>query len=158
MWPGEYGPSNLRGVVSKHRAFATTFENVVTRKKLLEDFINRILADNAVRAGQKLPPLSFNEVDLRAKDLIERKNEYKTRDNNVELKSTETLKRTYEKSEFRILMESMKKSREGKKVCVWYNLADGCQKPKCEMKHVCAKIPQGKSEPCMEKTRHYYPS
>ena len=74
MWPGEYGPANLRGVISKHRAFATTFENVATRKKLLEDFLNRILADNAVRAGQKLPPLSFHEVDLRAKDLIERKN------------------------------------------------------------------------------------
>ena len=156
MWPGEYGPSNLRGVISKHRAFATTFENVATRKKLLEDFINRILADNAVRAGQKLPPLSFHEVDLRAKDLIERKNEYHSKDNKVIEKNNPTPKRNQDrtkdkKSDFRILMESMKRSRDGKQVCAWYNLPEGCQRSKCDMKHVCAKIPNGKSEPCMEK-------
>ena len=149
MWPGEYGPSNLRGVISKHRAFATTFENVATRKKLLEDFINRILADNAVRAGQKLPPLSFHEVDLRAKDLIERKNEYHSKDNKVIEKNNPTPKRNQDrtkdkKSDFRILMESMKRSRDGKQVCAWYNLPEGCQRSKCDMKHVCAK-------PCREK-------
>ena len=76
MWPGEFGPANLKGVISKHRSFSSSFDNQDTRKKVLEDFINRTLADNAVRAGQKLPPLSFREVDDRAKDLLERKTDY----------------------------------------------------------------------------------
>ena len=42
----------------------------------MEDFINRTLGDNAVRAGQKLPPLSFKEVEDRAKEVIERKADY----------------------------------------------------------------------------------
>ena len=35
--------------------------------------MNQILGDNAVRAGQRLPPLAFNEVDERANDLLDRR-------------------------------------------------------------------------------------
>ena len=52
MWPSDYGPSNLKGVLGKYKNFSSSFESVDTRKKVLEDFINRVLGDNAVRAGQ----------------------------------------------------------------------------------------------------------
>ena len=38
--------------------------------------MNRTLGENAVRAGQRVPPLSFKEVEERAKDLVERKSDY----------------------------------------------------------------------------------
>ena len=68
VWPGDYGPANLRGVITRHRAFKDSFENVETGKKVTEDFINKVLQDNAIKAGQGLPPLSFDEVDKRARD------------------------------------------------------------------------------------------
>ena len=61
MWPGDYGPANLRGIITKHRSFSAVFENLDTRKRVLEDFINKVLQDNAVRAGQELPPLSLRK-------------------------------------------------------------------------------------------------
>ena len=76
LWPGEYGPANLRGIVTKYRAFAAAFNSPDVRKKVLEDFLNRILGDNAVRAGQRLPPLAFNEVDKRANDLLDRRSDF----------------------------------------------------------------------------------
>ena len=76
IWPFDYGPSNIKGVLSKHRNFAGSFDNMNTRKKIIEDFINRSLGDNAVRAGQKLPPLSFKEVEDRAKEVMEQKADY----------------------------------------------------------------------------------
>ena len=76
VWPFDYGPSNIKGVLSKHRNFAGSFDNMNTRKKILEDFINRTLGDNAVRAGQNLPPLTFKEVKDHAKEVMERKADY----------------------------------------------------------------------------------
>ena len=35
--------------------------------------MNQILGDNAVRAGQRLPPLALNEVDERANNLLNRR-------------------------------------------------------------------------------------
>ena len=43
---------------------------------MVEDFINRILGDNAVRAGQKLPPLLFKEVKERTREVMDRKADY----------------------------------------------------------------------------------
>merc|ERR1712112_358069 len=76
IWPFDYGPANIKGVRTKHRNFASTFENMSTRKKILEDFINRTLGDNAVWSGSVLPPLSFKEVEDRAKEVMERKADY----------------------------------------------------------------------------------
>ena len=73
VWPGDYGPANLRGVITRHRAFKDSFENVDTKKKVTEDFMNKVLQDNAIKAGQGLPPLSFDEVDKRAKEIVDRK-------------------------------------------------------------------------------------
>ena len=38
--------------------------------------MNQILGDNAVRAGQRLPPLALNEVDERANDLLDRRSDF----------------------------------------------------------------------------------
>ena len=76
LWPGEYGPANLRSIVTKYRTFVTAFDSPDVKKKVLEDFLNQILGDNAVRAGQRLPPLAFNEVDERANDLLDRRSDF----------------------------------------------------------------------------------
>ena len=166
LWPGEYGPANLRGVISKHKSFATCFDNVDTRKKVLEDFINRILSDNAVRAGQKLPPLSFKEVDDRAKDLIDRKSDY-TRGHNRNQNSqnqnnlsqnnrslnTRNNRQQNQKpgsGDFAVLRTTLSRIQGGLEICVWFNLKEGCQIPKCNRKHVCANLLSVKKELCKE--------
>ena len=152
MWPGEFGPANIRGVVSKHRAFSQSFENPETRKKILEDFINRALGDNAVRAGQKLPPLSFKEIDERAKDLMDRRQEFtkqnkeKNQFNQKNQFNSQNPQNT--NSAFQELRHKLKSYKD---ICVWYNLSTGCQKPNCDRKHICGKIPKGRTEPCKDK-------
>ena len=66
-----------------------------TRKKIIEDFINRTLGDNAVRAGQKLPPLTFKEVEDPAKEVMERKADY----NRVQHKRSSNEQKTAAKPE-----------------------------------------------------------
>ncbi len=166
MWPGDYGPSNLRGVVTKHRSFNHTFDHQETRKKVLEDFVNRILVDNAVRAGQKLPPLSYKEVDDRAKDLIERKadfNKGKNQNLNQNFNNQNQTKNRMSgrfsgreankppTSEFVRLQTFLKGFKNGRDVCVWFNLKEKCQTSNCPRKHVSAKLPTGKKELCLEK-------
>jgi hypothetical protein len=166
MWPGEFGPANLRGVISKHKAFASSFENQDTRKKVLEDFMNRILADNAVRAGQKVPPLSYKEVDERAKDLVERKNDFwkgqkpqsqgqgqsqnlhQNQNQKSQNQRNQNSRQKHGNTAFEALKSKLEATREGKMICVWFNLNDGCQSPRCSRKHICGKIPVGRKDPC----------
>ena len=63
FWPGEFGPSNLSGVIAKYKGFAEYFNDQNKRKNVLEAFINKILSVNASRAGIGKPPLSFRNVD-----------------------------------------------------------------------------------------------
>ena len=75
VWPGDYGPSVLQGVMLKHKYFVSSFQHVDTRKKVVENFLDRCLAENATRAGQRLTPLSFTEIETRAKDVVDRRSE-----------------------------------------------------------------------------------
>ena len=156
MWPGEYGPANLRGVLSKHNSFASCFENQDTRKKVLEEFINRTLADNAVRAGQKLPPLSYREVDERAKDLVDRKTELmktripKTQNFNQQNRNKNTKPNERSSSKFTASMRALRDNKQTKDFCMWFNSETGCQSARCSYKHVCGNIPKGKNAPCGE--------
>ena len=150
VWPGEYGPANLRGVISKHVAFRNIFE---TRKKVLEDFINRVLADNAVRAGQKLPPLSFMKVDERAKDLIEIKKEIAMKKIQTKPNQTTKLESRSEKdtTDFNRVRKLLGSNKETRHLCGWFNSRDGGQASLCSRKHLCGKIAAGQKDPCLEK-------
>ena len=168
MWPGDYGPANLRGVITKHRCFASGFDNLDTRKKVLEDFANKVLQDNAVRAGQELPPLSFKEIDERAKDVLDRKTEFNKargqnyRGNNVNnVNNNRTVVNRSQNNQTRssaqnanfekMRLELMGKSVNGKGICAWYNMPEGCQTRRCLRAHVCGKVPSGKKEICGER-------
>ena len=154
VWPFDYGPSNIKGVLSKHRNFAGSFDNMNTRKKILEDFINRTLGDNAVRAGQKLPPLSFKEVDDRAKEVMDRKADYyrvqnrSTNQNQNQKKSTERSPEA--KSAFTRLQTFLKTQAGSDDLCIWFNMKDGCQTSNCPRKHLCCKLPTGQKGLCRE--------
>lgn len=160
VWPFDYGPSNIKGVLSKHRNFAGSFDNMNTRKKILEDFINRTLGDNAVRAGQKLPPLTFKEVDDRAKEVMDRKADYNrvqnrgnltnnnTQQNQNQRKSTE--RSTDAKSAFTRLQTFLKTQAGSDDLCIWFNLKEGCQTSNCPRKHLCCKLPTGQKGLCRE--------
>ena len=154
VWPFDYGPSNIKGVLSKHRNFAGSFDNMNTRKKILEDFINRTLGDNAVRAGQKLPPLSLKEVDDRAKEVMDRKTDYNrvqnlsTQQNQNQRKSTERSPEA--KSAFTRLQTFLKTQAGSDDLCIWFNMKDGCQTSNCPRKHLCCKLPSGQKGLCRE--------
>ena len=156
MWPGDYGPAVIQGVVLKHKGFKI-FDNVVMRKRFLEEFIDGSLAENATRAGNKLPPLAFPEVDIKAKEIIDRRAEvasmrsidrtsdgpkdrlsYNRPNNNGNASAT------YKKSEFKELVKGI----GGKDICLWYNMRSGCTNSNCDRSHVCANIPKNKTNPC----------
>ena len=156
MWPGEFGPANLRGVITKHKSFSIAFNNMDTRKKVLEDFINRILSDNATRAGQNLPPLSYKEIDERAKYLIERKSEYAR----IQQQPSNRFKQGGNRNEqqrkvrpddFASMKRYLGKSAKTQDICAWFNLKEGCQKPRCDRKHICGNVLSGTDSPCGEK-------
>ena len=152
MWPGEFGPVNLRGVVTKHRSLAAYFDNQETRKRILEDFVNRVLADNAVRAGQKLLPLSYKEIDERIKDIVERRAEY-TKYTIPKVTGRGSKPETAKPAEFEVLRRALRGKKEnGKEICIWFNLKDGCKIMKCPRLHICGNIPIGKTDPC--RARH----
>ena len=161
VWPGDYGPANLRGVITRHRAFKDSFENVETRKKVTEDFINKVLQDNAIKAGQGLPPLSFDEVEKRAKEIVDRKTDLmRTPKQRVladqgrvsvrpSLKSSKSSSQHDEFKEVRTETQNLKW--KGQSLCAWFNTSAGCQHNRCRHAHVCAKVPRGQKEPCGEK-------
>ena len=147
-------------MLSKHRNFAGSFDNMNTRKKILEDFINRTLGDNAVRAGQKLPPLTFKEVEDRAKEVMERKADYnrvqnrgssinnKPQQNQNQRKSIE--RSSDAKSAFTRLQTFLKTQGGSDDLCIWFNLKEGCQTTNCPRKHLCCKLPAGQKGLCRE--------
>ena len=157
VWPGDYGPANLRGVVTRHRAFKDSFDNVETRKKVTEDFINKVLQDNAIKAGQGLPPLNFDEVDKRAKEIVERKADLmkmpKPRNTSTpDRPSLTASKSSSQHNEFQaVRSETQGLKWKGQSLCAWYNTSAGCQHNRCRHAHVCAKVLSGQTEPCGEK-------
>ena len=163
IWPFDYGPSNIKGVLTKHRNFASTFENMSTRKKILEDFINRTLGDNAVRAGQKLPPLSFKEVEDRAKEVMERKSDYNRVQNHGSFSNSKPQQKPVQRkpqgnqqaqapqnSPFTRLQTFLKTQTGSDDLCIWFNLREGCQTASCPKKHLCCKLPRGQLGLCRE--------
>ena len=163
IWPFDYGPSNIKGVLTKHRNFASTFENMSTRKKILEDFINRTLGDNAVRAGQKLPPLSFKEVEDRAKEVMERKSDYNRVQNHGSFSNSKPQQKPVQRkpqgnqqaqapqnSPFTRLQTFLKTQTGSDDLCIWFNLREGCQTASCPKKHLCCKLPKGQLGLCRE--------
>ena len=168
IWPFDYGPSNIKGVLTKHRYFASTFESMSSRKKILEDFINRALWDNAVRAGQKLPPMTFKEVEDRAKEVVDRKSDYNRVRN---LSSFNNNKPTFnqtkrepqsnqqaqapQNSPYGKLQSFLKTMPGGDDLCIWFNLKEGCHTTLCPKKHQCCKRPKGQSGLCKENHAMY---
>ena len=160
VWPFDYGPANIKGVLSKHRNFAGSFDNMNTRKKIIEDFINRTIGDNAVRAGQKLPPLTFKEVEDRAKEVMERKADYnrvqiRGSSNNSKPQQNSNQKKAPErsndaKSAFLRLQSFLKTQGGSDDICIWYNMKEGCQTSNCPRKHLCCKLPSGQKGLCRE--------
>ena len=163
MWPFDYGPANLKGVLGKHKNFAVSFENLNTRKKIVEDFINRILGDNAVRAGQGIPPLSFKEVEERAKEVTERKQDYvRFQGRNVAASNRTGFQQRQSNNKpagnkpqqnnpaFSRLQSFLKTQKGSDDICIWFNIKDGCQSQNCPRKHVCCKLPAGQKELCRE--------
>ena len=163
IWPFDYGPSNIKGVLTKHRNFASTFENMSTRKKILEDFINRTLGDNAVRAGQKLPPWSFKEVEDRAKEVMERKSDYNRVQNHGSFNNSKPQQRPIQRkpqgnqqaqapqnSPYTRLQTFLMTRSGSDDICIWFNLREGCKTTSCPKKHLCCKLPKGQSGLCRE--------
>ena len=161
VWPGDYGPANLRGVITRHRAFKDSFENMETRKKVTEDFMNKVLQDNAIKAGQALPPLSFDEVDKRAKEIVDRKADLMRNPKQRVISdpgrgsvrpSLKTSKSSGQHDEFKeVRTETQNLKWKGQSLCAWFNTSAGCQHNRCRHAHVCAKVPRGQKEPCGEK-------
>ena len=150
FWPGEFGPSNLSGVISKYRGFAEHITDDKRRKAVLESFINKILSINSSRAGNGKPPLSFKNVDSMAWDMVVGrmysrsgvKKEVVNEDNPVGA-------RNVRKSEFEELKKFIKdKKHNNKELCIWYNTSSGCKNAQCGRAHVCGYLPRGSSEPC----------
>ena len=160
MWSFDYGPANIRGVITKHSSFSKTFEHLDTRKKVLEDFVNKALQDNAIKAGQEIPPLSFKELDERAKDIMDRKNEFKPKMNNQNLNHNHNRSKNKNsrnqndssETDFQKMRSLLRNHKvRGKELCAWFNVKDGCQMARCDREHACGKFQSGKKEPCGEK-------
>ena len=133
---------------------------MTTRKKVIEDFINRSLGDNAIRAGQKLPLLRFKEIEDRAKEVMEHKADYNRVQNrgssiNNKPQQGQTQRKTQErsndaKSAFTRLQSFLKTQGGSEDLCIWYNLKEGCQTMNCPRKHLCCKLPAGQKGLCRE--------
>ena len=145
FWPGEFGPCNLRGVVSKYKVFSD-ITDVNKRKSILESFVNRILSVNASRADNNKPPLSFKNIDSMAWDVVLGR-VYNRKTEVVDVTDKTPLPK--KKSEFEELKKFIKdKKHNNKELCIWYNTSTGCKNGQCGREHVCGFIPKGKSEPC----------
>ena len=131
-----------------------------TRKKIIEDFMNRSLGDNAVCAGQNLPPLSFKEVEDHAKEVMERKADYnrvqiRGSSNNNKPQQGQNQRKTQErsndaKSAFMRLQTFLKTQGGSEDLCIWYNLKEGCQTSNCPRMHLWCKLPAGQKGLCRQ--------
>ena len=149
FWPGEFGPSNLSGVISKYRGFAEYITDIHKRKTVLESFINKILSINASRAGNSKPPLSFRNVDSMAWDLVVGRVYTRPGGAKKEVVDDEHAGGKARRSEFEELKRFIKdKKHNNKELCIWYNTSTGCKSSRCGREHVCGYIPRGNTEPC----------
>ena len=81
FWEGDRSMVTLRRVVTKLREFSAV-SDVNTRLRLLENFINKILEINQMKAAQRIPPMSFKEVHDMGKEYLENIADYAPVDNN----------------------------------------------------------------------------
>ena len=147
-WPGEFGPNNLRGVISKYRGFGDLQDNS-NRKNVLESFINRVLSVNASRAGSNKPPLAYKNIDSMAWDIVGRVPSRKADQDDSDVINHDKKNGDRKKREFEDLKKYIKdKKHNGKSICIWYNTTFGCKNTSCGREHACGFIPKGKSEPC----------
>ena len=176
FWPGDRSMVTIRRAVTKNKEFVE-ISNQVTRKKLLEAYLNKMLDINQQRATQKSVPLKFKECDTWAKEFIENKTNYVRQEEKPEDENAETLtsikhlltlnlnkftQRDGEKeklSDFQFLKKNLLgKKIKGKEVCIYYNLKQGCNARDCGRGHYCAYFPRGDKEPCGKdhsKTQHF---
>ena len=179
FWPGDRSMVTIRRAVTKNKEFVE-ISNQMTRKKLLEAYLNKMLEINQQRATQKSVPLKFKECDTWAKEFIENKTNYvrqeeKPDNENSDIQTiknlltqnllTQNLKVTQEDggkeriSDFQYMKKILVgKKIKNKEVCIYFNLKGGCTATDCSRGHVCAYIPRGEKELCGKdhsKTQHF---
>ena len=131
----------------------------------MEDFINHVLGDNAVRAGQRLPPLTFKEIEERVKDVIDRKwkyakiqnrnlpsrNNFQNDNNNNNRKiGPPQQQQQQNKMLYNRLLTFLHAQKNVDDICVWFNLKEGCHAKGYNKKHICSKLPFSQKDLCKE--------
>ena len=157
MWPGEWSMVALRRAVSKHLAFGD-INHADLRKKMLEAFINEVLANNASLAARGKPPMEFDKLDKLAVKYLDNKKHF---EKSFKVEQTETFdgkspkneryKRQDQKpattyQEVKALKAAVKgaKTASGKEVCYFYNTTQGCRNTNCAYEHSCCSVKNGK--------------
>ena len=146
MWPGEWSVVALRKVVTKHLAFGD-IQNTDLRKRMLEQFINEVLSNNASFAS-----MVFEKIEKLAAKFLDNKKHYEK-----QFKSDQSPKETdppksknrkfNEVNELRRNLKGLKTS-GGKIPCLFFNTAFGCSIDSCTFEHSCCEVKEGGKELC----------
>ena len=167
FWEGDRSMVTLRRVVTKMKEFACV-ENVSTRLKLLEAFINKVLEINQRKAIQKDLPLTFKEAHDLAKEYVENVHQYIPKSGrerneagtggtgggfNNRFQSNKFNRERKDKMEELTRKFLAGHKIQGKEFCVNYNLKDErggprCKNRNCSRAHNCGFIPRGEIRPC----------
>ena len=170
IWPGEWSIVAIRRVVTKLHAFSD-IRNRDLRKRMLEAFINEVLATNASHAARKKIPMIHEKIERLAKKYLDNKGAYerqlKTGDkgqnhsrmpiNSVPPKGNPTDQLRREVKDLRKRVGNIK-TPSGKDVCVFWNTQQGCRSVICKLEHCCAFIKEGGKGMCggsHKKFEHY---
>ena len=149
MWPGEWSVVALRRVVTKHLAFGDV-QNPDLRKRMLEAFINEVLANNASFASRGKPPMMFEKIDKLSSKFLDNKKHFE-KQFKVEQKTPEDSKPKTKFNEVMDLRKSVKgkMTSKGKEPCVFFNSTYGCNnKHSCRFEHSCCAVKEGGKELC----------
>ena len=151
MWPGEWSMVALRRTVTKHLAFGD-IQNVELRKKMLEAFINEVLASNASLAARGKPPMEFEKLDKLAARYMDNKKHFEksfkveVQDQKNEREKSQPNPASLVRKEVADMRRQVAgaKTPAGKEVCFWYNSSAGCKVKHCRHGHACAVMKDGK--------------
>ena len=154
MWPGEWSVITLRRVVTKHLAFGD-IQNADLRKRMLESFINEVLASNSSLASRGKPPMMFEKVDRLANKYLDNKRHYEQqfKVEQSQPKDNTPIKTNAQKlnEEIRDLRRGTRglKTGKGRDVCLYFNTSVGCKmKAQCKFDHSCSAVKEGGKELC----------
>ena len=151
IWPGEWSMVALRRAVTKHLAFGD-IQNVELRKKMLEAFINEVLASNASLAARGKPPMEFEKLDKLAARYMDNKKHFE-KSFKVEVKDLKNEKEKVQLKPASLVRKEVAdmrrsvagaKTTAGRDVCFWYNSSAGCRVNQCRNMHGCAFVKDGK--------------